>query len=157
MHLFPPPITLSTAFETCQSKCPSRWQVPVTLLWGGNRAVFMQEFWVTQTNRVFVFAGRWDSSGGAARTRHAWCRGPSAFQRHWTKRASLHHLMIDKKGKDWDQDFVILTSASLRQEHCSCPRYQAVPPARWLLCTRFRFKLSLLKIRSTIKRGSRLF
>lgn len=111
----------SMVFGTCQSKCPSRCQVPMTLLATREQGSFHAEILrVSQTNYVFVFAGKCDSSRGVAGTKLAWCWGPSAFQSHWTERGPLASVWWQKKRvKMRPQDFIILTFPSHKQERCA--------------------------------------
>lgn len=127
-------------FETCQSKCLSRWQVPVTLLATREQGSFHAEIlWVSQTNYVFVFAGKWDSSRGVAGTRLAWCWGLSAFQSQRTERGPLASVWWQKKKMKMRQRLrysnLCLSQAGVlcHKGDYPCLSIQTLPPAWWLI------------------------
>lgn len=138
--LFFLPRSPSMDFETCQSKNPSRWQAPMTLLEQGNGAVFMQKFseWAKQIMCVFLLA-----NVTAAGTILAWCWGLSAFQSHWTERGHLASVWQQAKQKRLKmRPRLHCSKARLSQAGVLCHQdvydypclsLQTLPPAWWLI------------------------
>lgn len=83
-------------FETFQSKCLLRWQVPMTPV--ATRAVLLQKFSGGAKQMLcFVFAGKPGSSRGVAGSRLTWCWGLAIF------RVTAHRELLHPKKKDEDE------------------------------------------------------